>query len=177
MSGRAQELTRLEDRRTREREAVERELRANATPEVLRHRQESVVDSMFAKGKLSAEQRRAANEIAEVWRAVSGALYAQVQQYEPHIPGGRSVEDWRVGMIRAYHERYIPWRDEAGRVSAGRGRVVFDLVQAVAVDNYGFRQVANRYGMDQRTVLRLVRESLYRYAEMAGWLHEEKRIA
>jgi hypothetical protein len=158
------------DRRQRERQAVENELRANATPEALRHKAASVVDSMFAKGKLTAEQRRAANEIAEVWRAIAGGLFARVQEYEPRIRGGKVSDDWRAGMIRAYHDRYIPWRAEAGAQNAGAGRTVFDLVIAVAFDNYGFRQVGNAYGMDQRRLLRLVRESLYRYAEIAQWV-------
>lgn len=158
------------DRRQRERKAVQAELEANATPETLRHREASVIDGMFAKGKLTAEQRRAANEIAEVWRYVVGGLFARVQRYEPHIRSAQSADDWRASMIRAYHERYVPWRDEAGAQNAGAGRTVFDLTIAVAFDNYGFRQVANAYGMDQRRVLKLVRESLYRYAEIAQWI-------
>ena len=159
-----------QDRLRREREAMQAELAANATEETLRHKEASVVDGMFAKGKLTAEQRRAANEIAEVWRSIVGGLFARVQEYEPRIRGGKVSDDWRVGMIRAYHERYIPWRDEAGAQSVGAGRTVFDLVIAVAFDNYGFRQVANAYGMDQRRVLKLVRESLYRFAEIAQWI-------
>ena len=163
------------DRQRRAREAVEAERAANATPETLRRKQESVVDSMWAKGKLTADQRRAANEIAEIYERFATAGAARVQEYEQRIRGGELGTDWKAGLVSAYQSRYQPWRDEAGKTRVGNGKVVFDLVIAVARDNLGFRQAATMFGMDQRTVLNRVRESLFRYAEIAGWLDETGR--
>lgn len=150
----------------------------NATQETLRRKLDSVVDTMWARGKLTSEQRSAANEIAEIFEQFARAGAARVQEYEPRIRGGTQSTDWRAGLVTAYIQRYQPWRDEAGAICAGAGRTVFDLVIAIARNNYGFRQVACTYGLDQRTVLKRVRESLMRYAEIAGWVDETwKKIA
>lgn len=163
---------RNDDRRRLAREAVEREREANATPDTLRHWREDIVDTMWRKGQLIAEQRRAANEIAEIYMHFAKQGAARVQDYAPRIASGLPATDWRAGVISAYKQRYQPWRDEAGAQSVGAGRVVFDLVVAVAVDNLGFQQTADKYRMDRRTVQKRVRESLMRYAEIAGWVDE-----
>ena len=158
------------------REANERaqaavELAVNATPETLRHRQVRVVDELLERGKLTEEQRRAALEIAAVWEAITCGLRVKVQNYQREVRGS-GFEDWRPALITAFHERYVPWRDEAGAQAVrGQGSLtVADLVFKLAVDNYGVRQAADSYKMDQRTVLNIVRESLYRYAEIGGWI-------
>ena len=144
----------------------------NATRETLRRKLDNVVETMWARGKLTSEQRSAANEIAEIFEQFARAGAARVQEYEPRIRGGLQSTDWRAALVTAYTERYQPWRAEAGALCAGAGRTVFDLVIAVARDNFGFRQVAQMYGLDQRTVLKRVRESLMRYAEISGWVNE-----
>ena len=40
----------------------------------------------------------------------------------------------------------------------------------LAVDNYGPRQIDHMWDIDHRRVLHLVRNSLWRYAELAGWI-------
>ena len=160
------------DREAADREAAQNELRVNATPETLRQRQVCVVDELLARGSLGAEQRRAALEINEVWVSITAGLFAKVQRYDGRQTKGGSCEDWRASTITAYKDRYIPWREEAGATPVrGQGAMtVADLVFKVAVDNYGVRQVGDSLRMDQRTVLTLVRNSLYRYAEIGGWV-------
>ena len=46
---------------------------------------------------------------------------------------------------------------------------VKELVLAVVVDNQGPDGLARRYGMDHKRASVLVQESLYRYAQLAGW--------
>jgi hypothetical protein len=159
------------EREIAERQAAAKELQLNATQETLRQRQVRVVDELLERGKLTDEQRRAAIEICKVWEAITCGLRTKVQNYQPTIKGS-GFEDWRASTLNAYHDRYIPWRNEAGAMPVhGLGNLtVADLVFKMAVDNYGVRQVADSYRMDQRTVLNMVRNSLFRYAEIGGWV-------
>jgi glutamate mutase epsilon subunit len=160
-------------RKIADREAMAKELAENATPETLNQRKIRVVDELLERGKLTDEQRRAAIEINAVWLKITIGLFARVQRYERQARGV-GQEDWASSMINAYHDRYIPWRDEAGAVAVkGQGNMtVADLVFCLAIDNYGVRQLADSRGMDQRTVLDYVRNSLQRYAEIGGWVDE-----
>lgn len=165
---RIREANRIRSEREAEnKETAQRELADNATPETIRHRVACVVDELFYRDKLTPEQRRAALEINAVWVAITAGLCAKVQRYQ--ADGGAGNHDWRAGTVTAYHERYIPWRNEAGQ-QAIKGRTMFDLVFALAVDNYGVRQLADSWRMDQRRVLDLARVSLHRYAEIGGWV-------
>lgn len=146
-----------------------RQVEINATPETLRKLQRPVIDRMLEQGRLTDHQHRAAEEIAHVWQAVTACLFARVSDPSRSGYGRAGREEWSPALVAAYTERYAVWRDEAGARLIGHRRTVADLVFAVAVDNYGPRQIANIWGMDQRTVLTLMRESLYRYAELAGW--------
>jgi hypothetical protein len=159
------------ERALAERATAQIELEENATPETLRQRQVRVVDELLDRGKLTDEQRRAAIEISTVWEAITCGLRMKVQNYQPQIKGS-GFEDWRASTINAYHNHYIEWRDEAGATPVrGQGSTtVADLVFKMAVDNYGVRQIADSYKMDQRTVLDLIRISLAKYAEIGGWV-------
>jgi hypothetical protein len=154
-----------------DRAAAQVELEINATPETLRQRRVCVVNELMDKGALTAEQRRAAREIYVVWEAINCELRMKVQNYQPQIRGAM-FDDWRPSTINAYHDRYVPWRDEAGAQAVkGQGSMtVADLVFKLAVGNCGHRQIADSYKMDQRTVLNLIRVSLLRYAEIGGWV-------
>lgn len=158
-------------RRADEREAVDAERAANATPETIRHKQACVADSLYAKGVFTKEQQLAANEICEVFITLTSGLFAKSQSYVPRIPGS-AKSDWAPGMVTAYLDRYVKWRDEAGALGfhcrAGRTTVA-DVVFLVAVDNLGLEQAANRLHVKRQRVLATVRESLYRYGELAGW--------
>jgi hypothetical protein len=159
------------DRMAKERDAAMLEMAANATPETIRHRQVRVVDELTARGSMPAESRRAALEINEVWMLITGGLFAKVQRYDRAIRGV-CHDNWPPGCIAAYHERYIPWRDYFGALAVhGQGSLtVADLVFFVAVDNLGVQQIAESRRMCRKSVLNLVRTSLYWYAENGGWL-------
>jgi hypothetical protein len=166
---RIQEADRLRhERETAERQKSMTELAENATPETLRHRAAVVVDELTERGKLTREQRRAAREIQQVYTAITIGMNRLTSRYEHHIAGG-SVEDWRAGLIAGYHGRYVPWRNLAGRQPVN-DRTVAELVLLVAVDNYGCRQIAQRWRMGPARVIRVLRESLSDYAEIAGWI-------
>jgi hypothetical protein len=163
-------------RREAEQRQRDAQLAVNATPETLRKHRSDVVDRLLERGQIGAEQKRAANEIARVFYALTMGLLPCAASFDG-VRGGRGRPDWPPSLQRAYTERYIPWRDEASR-SLPRYRLsVADIVFMVAVDNRGQRQVARQIGMDQRTVLNLVRGSLYRYAQIGGWVDDPSTLA
>jgi hypothetical protein len=176
MTGREQpEWSRFKEvqRVSRERRAVLRQqrmdqLRVNATPETLRKLQRPVIDRLLGRGQIGEEQHRAAKEIEHVWVAITAALFPRISD-----PSGKgrlgTSQDWSAALQTAYGDRYQPWRDEAASVEIGHRRSLADLVFMLAVDNYGPRQIALMWHMDQRRVLHLIRTSLWRYAELAGW--------
>ena len=156
-------------RREAERQAHEDAVEAAATPETIRRFHASVAARMQLQGQLGIEQLRAAGEISKVYEKLTAGLWARAADMS-RVPGRSLNEDWPASLRRAYTERYAPWRDAAGLVLVKHRTSLFDLVAAFAIENRGPRQIADRVGMDQRRVLRLVRNSLYDYAERAGWV-------
>ena len=172
---RSQEWNRLKEaqRQAVERKAAEgerlgRDIAAVATPQTIRKRQVDVVQLWQERGKLGVEQVQAAQEILRVWEATTRGLWARTQTYERHARSA-DVADWPAKLRRAYVERYRPWDDEACRMAATPQASVKELVLAVVVDNQGPDGLARRYGMDHKRASVLVQESLYRYAQLAGW--------
>ncbi len=51
----------------------------------------------------------------------------------------------------------------------GHRRTLADLVFMLAVDNYGPRQIERMWGINHARALHLIRNSLWRYAELADW--------
>jgi hypothetical protein len=161
----------VQARQRREYERIQREaeLAANATEQTRRRLKRDAIAELWADGKLRREQVRAANEIHKVFEAITSEGGARVHRYDG-IPreGGTDTRDWPPTLRRAYSERYVPWRDEAARQAVGRGTAV-SVVLCVAVDNCGYDQAARKIGVHHKTALRVLRESLYRYGELAGW--------
>ena len=145
------------------------QVRVNATPQTLRKLERPVIDRLLHRGQLGDEQHRAAGEIARVWVAITSYLFPRTSDPSRSRSRG-SATDWPPALVIAYKERYSVWRDEAGAVQLGHRRTLADLVFMLAVDNYGPRQIERMWGMDHRRVLHLVRNSLWRYAELAGWI-------
>jgi hypothetical protein len=143
------------------------ELASNATPETIRKAASDVAQRMFDRGQMGAEQLQAAAEIARVFQAVGCELHCRTSRYGA-VSGGSN--DWPVLLGVAYRERYTPWRAEQSKIIGPRGLTYCQLTFALVVDNEGPRQAADRLRVDQRTLKDAVCESLYRYAEIAGWI-------
>ncbi|MEJ0020709.1 MAG: hypothetical protein WDN25_30005 [Acetobacteraceae bacterium] len=143
------------------------QVRVNATPQTMRKLERPVIDRLLERGQMCDSQHRAGGEISRVWISITAALFPRVSD-----PGGGRqhghTEDWSASLISAYR-RYREWCEEAAKVQTGHHRTLADLVFLLAVDNYGPRQIALMWHMDQRRVLHLIRTSLWRYAELAGW--------
>jgi hypothetical protein len=155
------------------RDMAELELRQNATPQTMRNRRISVTDELFNRDKLTLDQLRAAREIHDILSSISRGLSTRTSSFEPRIRGGYT-EGWQPGLSRAYQERYIPWRDEAGKTRLRSKASVADLVLDVVLSNFGLTQAGKMWGMDPRRVLSIMRTSLYRYGEIAGWVRLEQ---
>lgn len=162
------------ERRQHQRKQRDAQMRVNATPETVRKLNKPVIDRLLARGQIGDEQHRAAEEIARVWIAITSYLFPRVSDPSQSRSRG-TTNEWPPSLVTAYRERYGVWRDEAGAVQIGHRRTLADLVFMLAVDNYGPRQIGSMWGMDQRRVLDLIRNSLWRYAELAGWI-DPKRI-
>jgi len=172
---RSQEWNRLREaqRQAVERKAAEgermgRDIAAVATPQTIRKRQVDVVQLWQDRGKLGQEQVQAAQEIQRVWETVTRGLWARTQTYERQARSADGA-DWPAGLRRAYVERYRPWDEEACRMAATPRASVKELVLAVVVDNLGPAGLQHRYRTNHQRAAVLVQESLYRYAQLAGW--------
>jgi hypothetical protein len=153
-----------------ERDAVELQIRLNATPATIKNLRRSVPDKLFAGGKITSEQFKAALEILGIFEAITSGLNARTSSFDARVDRSHSVNDWRPGLSRAYTERYIPWREEAGLVMLRDRACLADLTLDVVVNNLGLSQSAQLWGMSRDRVLRELRKSLHRYAEIAGWI-------
>lgn len=111
---------------------------------------------------------QAALEIAAVYVATTAGLWAKTARYGERMPGGTTA-DWSDAMVAA-NRRYRAWLDMALQDRRAGTASVRDVVLDAAVDGLGLRQIADRRGMDQRTVEKVLRESLEAYAVMAGWM-------
>ncbi len=166
----ASEWARLrEARREADRRRVDGEVSVAATPETLRKLRRDVVETWHTQGRLGDEQLRAAGEIQRVWHAITAGLWPRSQPLV-RAARGADVNDWPASLRRAYTERYVPWRTEAGLTMASPRLPVLALVLDVVVDNLGPKQMERRHAIHRDRAVRLVQAALHRYAEMAGWL-------
>ena len=169
-------IRQAEERRKRlaafEAQARDDELKANATEQTVNRARESVVARMLDRQQMRPEQYQAAVEIARVWEAITRRLFATTCRFG-QISGG-AEGNWPPSLSIAYRERYAPWRDEQGRIVVFRNITACELVFGLACDNHGPRQLAERWNVDHRTLKNAACESLFRYAEMAGWIEHKK---
>ena len=154
---------------------IEQQRQANATPETIRRAKADQIERMLDRGAITVDQRRAANEIMRVWTTMTAALLPRAQSME-RAGGGAADAPWPPGLGRAYIERYIPWRAEAGGVLVGVRSTVADLVFMIVVDNYSLHATARHFNMHDGTCRNYLRESLYRYAEIAGWIEQQAAV-
>jgi hypothetical protein len=143
------------------------------TEQTRRKLQRRPLESLWSAGKLDDDHVRAAMEIERVFRAVTAAVTARVASYGvAHAP----ASEWRGGLIAAYAERYTPWRDCAGTMIVRHGYCLVDLVTDVVVEERGIVVVARKIGAKPSTVLKYLREGLWLYCEMAGWVRSPPRV-
>jgi hypothetical protein len=152
-------------RRYRPAEAPE----ADAAPRARPLRRDPLI-LLEGEGVLTRKQREAGHEILRVFTAITASVAPRiVAAYGERLAAGAGG-DLPVHLRLAYCNRYVPWRDWAGRLAATPRASVADLTLLVCVDGFGARQVGDRLRMDQRTVKRRLQESLHGYCRLAGWI-------
>jgi len=162
-----------QDRQLRDRAARERELATVATPQTIRKRQVDIIEVWYERGKLGDAQRQAAQEILRVWEAIARGLGARTQAWDRGSRGSSLVEDWPASLRRAYAGRYAPWSTEAARMMVTGTASAKDLVLAAVVNNEGPTHLERHFRMGADRARRAIQASLYRYADLAGWISGE----
>ena len=158
------------ERRLAEQARREKDLVLNATPETIQKCRADQIEKLEQRGSLGAEQKRAAQEICRVWLRLTADVLPRIRGLTREGGAGHGQGQWPPGLSRAYQERYCPWRDESGARRIGHRSTEADLVFMIVVDNYSLRATARHFSMHHSKALRLLRENLYRYAEIAGWI-------
>lgn len=132
-----------------------------------RQRREAVIFGMYITGGIGKAELQAANEIEQVFQAITSACAGRTANYAPER--GVATADLPKTLSEAYLLRYTPWRDLVGSQGVKWAATVGDLVLMAVVDNVGLRQISDRYWMDQRSVGRIIRDGLAEYVRIAGW--------
>jgi hypothetical protein len=165
------------DRRARAAAEAERGRQINATPQTLARRQlrRDAVAVLRAGGYLRANQVRAAEEILRVYVAITRHLFARVARYGEWTDC-EPPADWAPSLVTAYRDRYVPWREAAGREKIG-GTTLGDLALLIVVDNCGIWQAGARAGVHGETARAALQRALYSYCRVAGWLDRDQLAA
>lgn len=153
------------------------EARDGGTPETVRKQVRGAIAVLIERHAVTGGARgldpacgQAATEIAAVYIATTAGLWPRTTQFGERIRGASAAE-WSAHLLAA-NKRYCRWLEmplQARRAGSGEVR---DVVLDAAVDGLGVRQIAERRAMDQRTVEKVLRESLEAYAVMAGWMRK-----
>lgn len=138
--------------------------------------QRDAILALFDSGKLKEVQARAGIEVRLVYQAVTSVVAARTARYGETGCDGLSNADWPPSL-KAAAQRYSAWADWARTQSVTPRLSLIELVQDVAIDDYGPSQVRRRRGIHDATVLRWLQKGLWRYALMAGWANELEHAA
>lgn len=144
---------------------------------------------LLGRGKLDQVHLNAAEEIRDVFEAITRQIGAKAQDLTRQPSGRRNrrpvvqpVERLPAGLRACYVRNYRPWADVAGATwwrKQGRAGVEelrvrhLALVIEIVVDGRSLGEVAKGLRLRRHDGLKIVadilRESLELYAHMAGW--------
>lgn len=132
-----------------------------ATPEAaLRPSMQDPVTMLLGKGRLSADQVRAAREIAWVHEAITRAGRARISrlsQIEPPAGWQEMALPERAALVHA--KRFLPWAERLRREAP----VTLECVLQVAVLGLSIYAVARRHRMGWNACVAMLGEGLDRY--------------
>jgi hypothetical protein len=136
------------------------------------------LQSLVNKGEIGKLQEDAGCEIRDVYQLLMGGSSHGVGSYteEVALPNGEMVPA-RYGA--AVTRRFLPWQAWARRTPINRAKTktAYDVAILICGWGLGKRQAANALSMDQDDVLKRLQLSLWRYAEMAGWVEVGEGLA
>ena len=142
-----------------------------------RKRRTDVLEGLVEKNRVQGDQIRAAQEIRDVWEALTRRSEAAA------IDPGKEPVDTSMGdflpplaqipahLANAVHQRYLPWCREAQKQPVGRTAfTLHDIARWVLIENLGPWQIEERQNMRRgRTALKALQRALTLYVEVAGW--------
>lgn len=127
---------------------------------------------LYAAGCLPRVSVQAGQEILRVYTAITSEVGARVCRFGARIVSRAPSDDLPPGLRRAYADRYVPWREWAGRVSVTPKSSLADLTLLVCVDGLGPDQVRRVVRCRRDAAKRHLQESLHEYARLSGWLEK-----
>lgn len=130
--------------------------------------QRDAIQVLFSRKAIDEDQVRAAMEIRECWRAVTGSLWARAQNFDG-TRTGRTSADWPRGLATAYLERYKPWADAMGAKRCRGGSTFLSVAFDAVVDERTLGEIDADHGWQHGTASDYVREALETYVRMARW--------
>lgn len=112
---------------------------------------------------------KAANEIAEVYEAITAPLFARAQVLDtvgrpPKRSGApRQLPGVTDRIARMHHNVYLKW---AKRIEASK-EIEFEMVIDIVVDRCPLDAAEKRYGMTRRTIIRRLKDALAEWNDLA----------
>ena len=150
------------------------------TPETKARLRPSAVLRLHSTGAIGREEVQAADEIADVWQALTAAMFPAGGYGGARRPGfgpraGPTVppELWKAYL------RYRQWSAEVEEIRfvprfGDRSKNVLEVVIDVVCDGRSLRELEREIGMRNGGMTEVLANALKLYARKAGWLPEPK---
>lgn len=122
---------------------------------------------LYLNGHLGYEHVRAAQEIAEVFQAIAGALmphggWMELRWGGKHRPSPDFIERLSERVVRLRQEKYLPW------VTAMTAQAGFNVgfLLAVIVDGLGVNTACKTHKLGWRRGVKMLRKALTVYVKL-----------
>jgi hypothetical protein len=158
------------------------------TPQTRARLVQDPVRHMLRKGTLEQEHVDAAEEIRDVFEAVTAGLLASARRLDVHeVIAGSERRAFRQPIERLperlgtlWRRRYKPWADAVDAVEVGRSAnarwSALGLTIAVLVDGRTLNAIDRELRLRRGTAAAQFRGALHRYCVVAGWLRPRLEI-
>jgi hypothetical protein len=150
--------------------------RPNGGPTPARRSRVDLIDRLFAEGRLTEPQVRAAAEIRRLWEALGRGLSPGARRLDVAPGSGRvgyldPLERMTGIELVLYRRRYRPWAEAAARhrLKEGASGTWFALTIDAVIDNARLRALERKYGLRNGTARVTLSRALELYAVRAGW--------
>lgn len=151
------------------------------TPQTAARLKSDSILALVRSGRLDHEHLLAAEQIREVYSVLVSNLAAKTSSPDQVRMSLKNMGPWRQPfelmperLVRLYHDHYKPWAAEIGRRKYGT-KTLLELTIDVVVEAYSLHDIERSQKLRNGSASKPLRDSLQRYAELAGWLRPEHR--